>query len=389
MVILGIETSCDDTAVSVVEAEKGIIKVLSNAVSSQIKLHSQWGGVVPNLAAREHLKNIIPVIKAGLAKAKIKPEDIDLIAVTQGPGLIPALMVGNSVAKTLAYIWQKPLLGIHHIEGHIYANFVHPHPTLYHRERGSGGEGKIKFPILCLVVSGGHTQLVLMKKHLDYKIIGETLDDAAGEAFDKVARILNLGYPGGPAIAQRAMEFPISPVKASGPRGFTGNFQFPIKSKLQITNYKLRLPRPMLNSKNLNFSFSGLKTAVLYLVKKNPKILKNKKIISLVCSEFQQAVVDVLIAKTLKAAEKYRPRTIMLAGGVSANQELRKQLKQAIKQDFPNTSYIIPDTLYSIDNAVMIAAAAHFRWGKMNKTKRKKAEKNWSILEPSANLKLV
>ncbi len=196
LVILGIETSCDETAVSIVRASDKNIEVLSNTVSSQVKLHARWGGVVPNLAAREHLKNILPVLNLSLSEAQVGLQNINFISVTNGPGLIPALLIGTNTAKTLSYLFKKPLLGIHHIEGHIYANAI-----------GDNFKFQIlnfKFPILCLVVSGGHTQLVLMRKHLDYKIVGQTLDDAAGEAFDKVARILKLGYPGGPIISQLA-----------------------------------------------------------------------------------------------------------------------------------------------------------------------------------------
>jgi N6-L-threonylcarbamoyladenine synthase len=350
LVILGIETSCDETAASIIEARADNIKVLSNIVSSQAKIHARWGGVVPNLAAREHLENIIPVLEIAFKKSGIKPRYTDLISVTRGPGLIPALLIGTNVAKTLSYVWQKPLLGIHHIEGHIYANFV--------------GESS-KFPILCLVVSGGHTQLILMKKHLDYKIIGETLDDAAGEAFDKVARILGLGYPGGPAIADTAM-----------------------KLKVKSAKFKVTLPRPMINSNNLNMSFSGLKTAVLYETKRHSHILKNMGMKSVLCAEFQQAVIDVLITKTIKAAKIYHPKTIMLAGGVSANIELRNQLRSNLRRCFPHIYYKIPDTKYSIDNAVMIATAGFHRWKNMTAMQRKKSLQNWKSLQPDANLKL-
>lgn len=389
LMILGIETSCDETAVSVVKSSNNNMEVLSNVVSSQVKLHAKWGGVVPSLAAREHLKNIIPVLELALKKACITPSEIDLISATQGPGLIPALLIGTNAAKTLAYVWEKPLLGIHHIEGHIYANFVGanpksqiPNPKQISAKGGfaSGEQNskiqnpRIDFPVLCLVVSGGHTQLILMKKHLDYKIVGETLDDAAGEAFDKVARILGLGYPGGPAIAAKAAQFVIGNLK----RKYK-------KSKLRITNYELRLPRPMINSNNLNFSFSGLKTAVLYGVKKNPNY---KLQIANYCYEFQQAVIDVLISKTLKAAKIYQPKTIMLAGGVSANIELRNQLRNNLRRYYPNTIYKIPDTKYSIDNAAMIAVAGYYRWKFMSAAQRKKSLNNWKTLQPDANLRL-
>jgi len=355
MKILGIETSCDETAASVIEAKNSNILVLSDIVSSQIKLHARWGGVVPNLAAREHLKQILPVIKLCFKEARTTPEKIDLIAVTNGPGLIPALLIGTNTAKTLAYVWQKPLIGIHHIEGHIYANFIQ-----------AGKKNKnVGFPVLCLVVSGGHTQLILMKRHLQYEIIGETQDDAAGEAFDKVARILNLGYPGGPAIASKAAEL-----------------------KSRISEFKINLPRPMLKSPDFNFSFSGLKTAVLYTVKKNPKLVKNKGFIKEICREFQQSVIDVLVQKTLKAAQKYRPKTILLAGGVSANRELRIQLGKTIKNSLKNTDYMIPEPKYSIDNSAMIATAAYYHWNSLNQKTKKDLIFNWKKIKTDANLKI-
>jgi len=371
MIILGIETSCDETAISLLEIQGNKLKVLSNIISSQVKLHAKWGGVVPNLAAREHLKNIIPVLRAAFKKAGVKQSDIDLIATTQGPGLIPALLIGTNVAKTLSYVWRKPLIGIHHIEGHIYANFVGNFQK-NSKPQTTGYELRDLFPILCLVVSGGHTQLVLMKKHLDYEIIGQTLDDAVGEAFDKVARILGLGYPGGPAISQLATEYKTKKMKSKS-------------YELRIVSYKANLPRPMINSKDFNFSFSGLKTAVLYEVKKNPNY---KLQITNYCYEFQQAAIDVLIHKTIKAAEKYNPKTIMLAGGVSANKELREQLGKVIRKKLPGTSYKLPTTNYCTDNATMIAVAGYYRWKNMSVAQRKKALRNWKTLQADANLKL-
>ncbi len=387
MLILGIETSCDETAASLVREKDGNLIVLSSVVSSQVKLHAKWGGVVPNLASREHLKNIIPVLKKTFQEAKKKPSEIDLIAVTNGPGLIPALLIGTSTAKALAYVWKKPLLGIHHIEGHIYANFIGINSKLETRNSkqiknvSNFGFGISDFPILCLIVSGGHTQLILMKKHLDYEIVGQTLDDAAGEAFDKVARILGLGYPGGPAIADWAM-------KNQNPNSKTQTNYKTQNTKFQIpdTKYQIRLPRPMIRSGDFNFSFSGLKTAVLYLTKKiSPSQLPT--LTSHICFEFQQAVIDVLISKTLKAAKKYHPKTIMLAGGVSANLELRKQLGKAVSS-LPATSYQLPATSYSIDNAAMIAAAAYFRWENMSNSQKKELVNNWKTLETDSNLKL-
>ncbi|PJA87158.1 MAG: tRNA (adenosine(37)-N6)-threonylcarbamoyltransferase complex transferase subunit TsaD [Candidatus Moranbacteria bacterium CG_4_9_14_3_um_filter_42_9] len=378
MIILAIETSCDETAVAITKSEKENFTILSETVSSQIKLHAAWGGVVPNLAAREHLKNIIPVIEYCLKKSAIKPEQIDLIATTKGPGLIPALLIGNSVAKTLAWLWKKPLLGVNHIEGHIYANFVgvssQPKAGRPRAEKFRGD--KIKFPLMCLVVSGGHTQLALMKNHLQYKIVGQTLDDAAGEAFDKVARMLGLGYPGGPAIAACAAKRGAWSVE----RGAKNDTRYALRD--------MRFPRPMINSKDFNFSFSGLKTAVLYLVKKIPasrlSALKPQ-----ICHEFQQAIVDILLAKTVTAAKKYRVKTIMLAGGVSANKELREQLGEAIKFEFSSAEYRMPQAEYSIDNAVMIAAAAHYRWKKMTPQQKKLLSSSWKKIGTDANLKLI
>jgi len=355
MLILGIETSCDETAAAIIEEKDGKIKVLSNIVSSQIELHAQWGGVVPNLAAREHLKNIIPVITESLKIADIEPAQIDLISATNGPGLIPALLIGANAGKTLSYAWKKPLLGIHHIEGHIYSNLLSPENT------------EVKFPILCLVVSGGHTQIILMQDHLNYKIVGQTLDDAVGEAFDKVARILELGYPGGPIISQLAENYTAE-----------NNSALP----------DIKFPRPMLKAKNLNFSFSGLKTAVLYATKKYPELKTDINFKTKVAYEFQQAAIEVLIHKTLAATEKYQPQTIMLAGGVSANKELRRQFGEAISEKNSNLAYIIPAITYSGDNAAMIAIAGHYRYQKMSASEKKQTLNNWKNLKTDANLKL-
>jgi N6-L-threonylcarbamoyladenine synthase len=361
--ILAIETSCDETAVALIEAKNNKFRIIEDLVSSQIKVHAPFGGVVPNLAAREHLKNLPLLLKKIFKKHGINSNDIDLIAVTQGPGLIPALLIGTNSAKALSYVWKKPLVGVHHIAGHIYANFI---GEVKNKKLKVGGS-EIRFPILALIVSGGHTQLILMKKHLDFKIIGETLDDAAGEAFDKVSRILNLGYPGGPIVSDIA-----------------DKFEKNIKYKIPATKYQL--PRPMINSDNLNFSFSGLKTAVLYTVKNNPKILKDRNITAVLCAEFQQSVIDVLVAKTLKAAKKYNPKTILLGGGVSANKELRKQLGKAITKNMPDAKYQLLNTKYSLDNAAMIAIAGYFQY-KSEKTK-KKFLANWKNLEADAGLEL-
>jgi N6-L-threonylcarbamoyladenine synthase len=360
--ILAIETSCDETAVSLVRAEKNNFEIVDDIVSSQIKVHAPFGGVVPNLAAREHLKNLPLLLKKIFKKHKISSKNIDMIAVTQGPGLIPALLIGTNSAKALAYVWKKPLIGVHHIAGHIYANFA----GKVQRSKAEDQNSEIQFPVLALIVSGGHTQLILMKKHMDFKIVGETLDDAAGEAFDKVAKILNLGYPGGPIVSAIADKFK--------------------------KNTAHRLPRPMLNSNNLNFSFSGLKTAVLYIVRDNPEILKHKNLTAALCAEFQQAVIDVLVSKTLRAAKKYNPKTILLGGGVSSNKELRKQMRKAIIKNMPDTKYHLPFAKYSLDNAAMIAIAGYFQY-KLAKNPstfggKNKFLNNWENLEADAGLEL-
>jgi N6-L-threonylcarbamoyladenine synthase len=398
--ILAIESSCDETAISILQVSDNSLRnclpigtVLSNEVSSQVKLHAKWGGVVPNLAAREHVKNITPVFELALKNAGIDMKDIDIIAVTEGPGLIPALMVGCNFAKTIAYLWEKPLLGIHHIEGHIYANFIGDKNSVISNDQfpmtkqipkskcQKNTKCKIQFPALCLVVSGGHTQLILMKSHLQYEIIGQTLDDAVGEAFDKVARILGIGYPGGPSVARWASKFQDTINNNQNLKKIDSGVQ-------TFGRYNVHFPRPMINKPGFNFSFSGLKTAVLYETKKHPELLRDKDYIAAVCHEFQQATIDVLVAKTLKAAGKYKPKTIMLAGGVSANTELRKQLGLAVEKFIPNVLYKIPDTSLTGDNAAMIAAAAAFRWQKMTSEKKKKTLKGWETLQPNANLKI-
>lgn len=375
MHILSIETSCDDTAAAIIDWDGKNAVVIANTVSSQIALHAKWGGVVPALAGREHLKNIVPVIEETLTNANTNEDDIDLIAVTEGPGLMPALIVGVSAAKTLALVWGKPLIGIHHIEGHIYANFIGNNQEP--KSNNQTDENSI-FPLIALVVSGGHTQLVLMQKHFDYTILGETQDDAAGEAFDKVARLLGLPYPGGPIVGRKADAFR------------NNNNQEP-KSNNQTNKF----PRPMINSDDFNFSFSGLKTAVLYYVKKHEAEMKNEQFIDEMCHEFQEAVVDVLVAKTKKALALYSPKTFVIAGGVSANVRLREQLKQTIDSInleveplSEKISFLTPEFAYSVDNAAMIGVAAAFRYEHMNEKQRKKLMHTPLTLDPNANLPL-
>ncbi|MHB8904132.1 MAG: tRNA (adenosine(37)-N6)-threonylcarbamoyltransferase complex transferase subunit TsaD, partial [Patescibacteria group bacterium] len=281
--ILGIESSCDETAASVVKVEEisGRVSVLANIISSQIEIHKKYGGVVPEIAAREHVLNILPVINEALEKAKITEKEIDLIGVTKGPGLITSLITGLETVRTLSFVWDKPVIEINHIEGHIYSNFINLAQPL-------------KFPAIILTVSGGHTNLVLMDKNQKIKIIGETLDDAAGEAYDKGAKMLSLGYPGGPIISKLATEFKNSNKKTD-----------------------LELPRPMLTSPNFNFSFSGLKTSLLYKLQKDKNWKKRQ---AEYCFAYQEAIIEILIKKTIKAARKYEAKTVMLSGGVSANE---------------------------------------------------------------------
>ncbi len=343
MLILGIETSCDETAASVLEGKNNNLKILSNIISSQINIHKQWGGVVPEIAAREHVIHILPVIEEALTKAKVKKDDLNVIAVANGPGLITSLIVGTETAKTLSYAWQKPIIGINHVEGHIYANFIGKDSILE--------KSKNIFPALILTVSGGHNMLVLMKDYNEYKIIGETRDDAAGETFDKAAQLLGLGYPGGPIISKMAKKF---------------------KGKTTIN-----LPRPMINSKDFDFSFSGLKTALLYEIEKD-KNYKNR--IPEYCYEFQQAIIDVLLHKTIKAGKKYKAKSIMLAGGVSANLELRKQMISVVKNNLPDVIFNIPNLRYTTDNAAMVASAGYW------KAKDKKFD-DWQKLKANCNAK--
>jgi len=306
MIILAIETSCDDTCIALIKVSgKKQPKVLANIVSSQIEVHRKYGGVYPFLAKREHQKNLPLVFKKAMKQAK-NPK-IDAVAVTIGPGLEPCLYTGVNFAKDLAKKLKVNLIPVNHIEAHIYANFLKP-------------DFKNIFPAIVLIVSGGHTQIVLVKDFGKYKILGETRDDAAGECFDKTARMLGLDYPGGPAIQKEA-----------------GKFN-PKSSKI-----KINLPRPMLNQKNYDFSFSGLKTAALYHFKsQKPKIRQSEKYIRSMAYELQQAIIDVLIYKTLKAARENKVKSIILGGGVSANKELRKQFKAKIKKDLPGINYYVP-----------------------------------------------
>lgn len=345
MIIFSIETSCDDTSVAIIKTRGKTnprFEVLSNVISSQVKDHAEFGGIVPNLAARLHLENINICIDKALKVAGVDPSKIDLITVTRGPGLIPALLIGTQVARTLSYLWKKPIIGVNHMEGHIYANWIN-----------FNVRNNIKFPILNLVVSGGHTMLVLMRDHFKYKIVGQTRDDAVGESFDKVARLLNLGYPGGPVIEELAKKY---------------------------SGKKIDLPRPMIHSKDFDFSFSGLKTAVLYEIKKRKRMTSSFQ--EKMSASFQEAAFDVLIHKTIKASEKYDAKTIMLSGGVSANKTLQGWLGASVQKNIPDTKFIVPDIGLSTDNAVMIAIAGFYRYnnGELDSWKTIKANSNLSLV---------
>ena len=306
MKILGIETSCDETAAAVVEDGT---KMLSNEIASQVEIHARYGGIVPEVASRQHTLSIIPIIKAAMNKANVGWQDLSAIAVTNGPGLAGSLLTGVNVAKAICLAQNLPLIGVNHLEGHMYANWL------------TGNQ--LEFPLVCLIVSGGHSDIVLMKGHGDYTLLGRTRDDAAGEAFDKAARLLGLGYPGGPVI-QKAAE--------------SGKANIPLpKSWIKGTN---------------DFSFSGIKSSLLRLVTEDKNIDKAD-----VAASFQSAVVDVLVTKTVAVAQEYNAKQILLAGGVAANKHLRRTLTK--RSPFP---VIIPPFILCTDNAAMIAACGYFRF---------------------------
>ncbi|MBI3305078.1 tRNA (adenosine(37)-N6)-threonylcarbamoyltransferase complex transferase subunit TsaD [Candidatus Parcubacteria bacterium] len=393
MRILAIETSCDETAIAIVEAAGKTaprFKILSNVVSSQVKTHAPFGGVVPNLAKREHQRNLVPVVIHALREAKLlavargqklgvrvrkkktlttsylplatilerEPDlltrlgaspllthvpAIDALAVTIGPGLAPALWVGVNFARALAYAWGKPLIPVNHMEAHLYSNFYGPRRTFH-------------YPIVCLTVSGGHTQLIVLKSLKKYRVLGETRDDAAGEAFDKGARLLGIPFPGGPHLAKLARQ------------GNPAAFNF---------------PRPMINppagGQNHEFSFAGLKTALLYLLRDNPTFIQRKADLA---ASFEAAIVDVLVIKTMRAAREHRAHTIFLAGGVAANQKLRRELRKQAKLLPTAPRVYAPERNLSTDNAVMVAMAAAIA------TSRRPTTVSWQYLGADANLGL-
>lgn len=307
--ILGIETSCDETAAAIV---KNGTEIVSNVVASQIESHKRFGGVVPEIASRHHVEQMTIVLEEALKQGKMGFSDLDAIAVTAGPGLVGALLIGVNAAKALAFAHGLPLVPVHHIAGHIYANRLIT---------------EMKFPLLALVVSGGHTELIYMKEHGHFELIGETRDDAAGEAFDKVARTLDLPYPGGPQIDRLAAEGEAT----------------------------VDLPRAWLEEGSFDFSFSGLKSAVINYVhnaqQRGETIIREN-----LAASFQESVIDVLVTKTVKAAEKYNVKQVLVAGGVAANKGLRSALEETFK-GMPETELVIPPLYLCTDNAAMIAAA--------------------------------
>lgn len=395
MVILAIETSCDDTCIAILKIKDLRFKILSNIVSSQVKIHAKYGGVYPTLAKREHQRNLPIVLRKSLKEAgfeisKSQFPNIDLIAVTVGPGLEPCLWTGVNFANDLSKMWKKPIIPVNHIEAHIFANFL---SKVSKNFQFSISNFQALFPAICLIVSGGHTQLILMKDFGKYKILGETRDDAAGECFDKTARILGLGYPGGPAIAAEAAKFRIQNSKPST-RAKLGAGPVP-QQKLRFgAGFKIQLPRPMIHQKNYDFSFSGLKTAVLYDFKNQPpKFRKSpkenlrfptgqaKEYIRAMASEIQQAIIDVLIKKTIKAAEEFKVKSIILGGGVVANEELRKQFNYKLKTINSKLKFLVPPKNLCTDNAVMVAVAGYFHYlkGKI---------KDWEYIKVDANLRI-
>jgi N6-L-threonylcarbamoyladenine synthase len=336
MIILAIETSCDDTSVAVVE--DGSL-ILSSVVSSQLE-HSQFGGVVPEIAARAHVANMVPVLDEALKLAEITLDQVDAIGVTRGPGLVGSLIVGVNTARTLARQLEKPLIAVHHTEGHIYANWLH-------KVENEAPE----FPLVCLTVSGGHTNLIYMKDHLDYQIIGETQDDAAGEAFDKVAKLLGLGYPGGPIISKCAAE------------GYAKAFPFP---RVDLTAKPERNEEGYLVNpeESLDFSYSGLKTAVLRSVKSETnngtkKLTQRQK--NDIAASFQAAATEMLSRNLERAICKYKPKSVLLSGGVAANSVLRNLVSEMLNNRYPKIKYYYPEINCCTDNAAMIAVAANFR----------------------------
>lgn len=348
MILLGIETSCDETSVALLEANSKtqlLTKLLAIETASSLTTHAKTGGVIPEIAAREQLSYMLPVLSTCLKKGlnfdygKTVPQ-IDAICVTYGPGLIGSLLVGIETARVLSYLWNKPLIPVNHLYGHIYANWLPQSENTHQRTI-------IQFPALALVVSGGHTDLVLMQSHSRITVLGGTRDDAAGEAFDKIGRLLGLSYPAGAEIEERAKK---------------GNPKY------------IHFPRPLIGEKTYDFSFSGLKTAVLRHVQATPEL--TEQLINDLCASTQAAIIDVLVRKTLTAAQEYTVKSILLGGGVAANQTLVDSLTLNAKRLTLNAEIFVPQKSYCTDNAAMIAAAGFFR----------REEISWQTLSPNPEL---
>lgn len=313
MLVLGIESSCDETSVAIVRDGK---EVLANVINSQIKIHEKFGGVVPEVASRHHVYQITMVFEEAFKVAKVTPNDIDLVAVTEGPGLIGSLLVGVNAAKVFSMMYNKPLIGVHHLAGHIYANSI---------------EHNMEFPCIALLVSGGNTELIYMKEHFSFEIVGQTLDDAVGEAYDKVARVVGLPYPGGPHVDRLA----------------------------HLGHDTYHLPRVYLDDGSYNFSFSGLKSAVINLY--HNAMQRNEEInVNDLCASFQDSVTEVLVRKTLRLAKEKNVKNIIVAGGVSAN----KGLKERFMSEGEGFNICIPSIKYCTDNAAMIACAGFYQYQK-------------------------
>lgn len=407
MKILAIETSCDETAIAILWAEGDPVKpdghgagtsarftVLGNALLSQADIHKEYGGVFPALAKREHAKNLVPILEAALEEAELLhtvtqavpeetrdevakmlarepglaeaffefidehgPPEIDAIAVTRGPGLEPALWVGINFARALALVWKKQLVAVNHMEGHILS-------ALAYAEDESLVIKNVTMPTLALLISGGHTELVLMRAWLCYELIGQTRDDAVGEAYDKVARMLGLPYPGGPEISRLAEQ-----VRSPGFRNPSSDEGF---------RKPFILPRPMIDSLTCDFSFAGLKTAVLYLLKKKPDISEREK--KHLAHEFENAVTDVLWHKTSRALRETRAKTLVLGGGVSANVHIRRTFAGNMLKEFPEATLRIPAAAFTTDNAVMIALAGFYRASRKEFVKDMVANGNLSLV---------
>ncbi len=394
MKLLAIETSCDETAIAIVEVKKPALnasdiadaggegkkptcagrakfKILGNEVSSQIDIHKEYGGVFPALAKREHIKNLPLVLEKVLKQSKLKIEKIDAIAVTTGPGLEPALWTGIVFAKELSQKYKIPVVPVNHMEGHIFSIFPKKGKTF------TVENNKELFPMLTLLVSGGHTELVLVKDWMKYKKIGQTRDDAAGEAFDKVARMLSLPYPGGPQISKLASierdskreDIALGELASSTERA-RGIFQQKNirTSQSNIPSGEIILPRPMIYTKDYDFSFSGLKTAVLYMVRDIGELTDEIK--KKIACEFENAVVETLVHKTVKAIKEYKIKTLIVGGGVSANTYLQEQMKAKIKKEKLKAKVHFPSKALTGDNGLMIAIAGYYQYQNKKYTTR-------------------